>query len=210
MLAADKQRRLCLVAEHAGCSTYAAAAGSSDGPSNKRWAPRATSRPIVTTTPLILDHRRIDIVMPRVLTERRAGQGGLIALLAVAFAGLIIARLSAAGPDGTPSSGQVTGPPSPSATALATLTIAPSPAAPSASPSGAPARTLVPSDLEPSPVPSGPLPARSARPTKYTVKAGDTLSAIADRLGTTWQVLAELNGIGDPGRLRVGQSLDIP
>jgi len=44
----------------------------------------------------------------------------------------------------------------------------------------------------------------------YKVKSGDTLSGIAAAHGTTWQVLAELNGITDPSKLRVGQVLQLP
>ena len=46
--------------------------------------------------------------------------------------------------------------------------------------------------------------------TVYTVKAGDTLSGIAARFGTTYQVLAQINGISDPDRIYPGQTLRIP
>jgi LysM repeat protein len=42
------------------------------------------------------------------------------------------------------------------------------------------------------------------------VQSGDTLSGIAARNGTTWQVLAQLNKIDDPRKIRVGQVLDLP
>ena len=44
----------------------------------------------------------------------------------------------------------------------------------------------------------------------YTVKAGDTLSGIAAKYGTTYQVLAAYNGISDPNRISVGQVIKIP
>ena len=44
----------------------------------------------------------------------------------------------------------------------------------------------------------------------YTVKAGDTLSGIAAKYGTTYQVLAVYNGISDPNRISVGQVIKIP
>lgn len=44
----------------------------------------------------------------------------------------------------------------------------------------------------------------------YTVKAGDSLSSIAVRLGVTWQSLASLNKGIDPNRIRVGQILLVP
>lgn len=46
--------------------------------------------------------------------------------------------------------------------------------------------------------------------TQYTVKAGDTLSGIAAKYGTTYQVLAQINGIADPNKINVGQVLTIP
>ncbi|MFJ1596543.1 peptidoglycan-binding protein [Streptomyces sp. NPDC088261] len=46
--------------------------------------------------------------------------------------------------------------------------------------------------------------------TTYTVKAGDTLSSIAGRYGTTWQVLAQFNGLKKPDEIRVGQKLRLP
>lgn len=44
----------------------------------------------------------------------------------------------------------------------------------------------------------------------YTVKAGDSLSAIAARFGTTYQALAEYNGIRDPNLIYPGQTIKIP
>ena len=60
-----------------------------------------------------------------------------------------------------------------------------------------------------------PTPRASAAPVPsgvktYTVKAGDTLGAIAARFGTTATELAKLNGITDPGYIRVGQVLRLP
>ena len=45
--------------------------------------------------------------------------------------------------------------------------------------------------------------------TTYTVKKGDTLSAIAARYGTTYQKLAEKNGIANPNLIYPGQRLVI-
>lgn len=44
----------------------------------------------------------------------------------------------------------------------------------------------------------------------YTVRNGDTLSSIAAKYGTTYQVLASYNGIADPNRISVGQAIRIP
>ena len=43
----------------------------------------------------------------------------------------------------------------------------------------------------------------------YTVKSGDTLSKIASRFGTTYQKIAQMNGIGNPNRIHVGQRLRV-
>lgn len=43
----------------------------------------------------------------------------------------------------------------------------------------------------------------------YTVKKGDTLSAIAKKYGTTYQQIAKDNGISNPNLIHVGQTLTI-
>jgi len=43
----------------------------------------------------------------------------------------------------------------------------------------------------------------------YTVQAGDTLSGIAAKFGTTWRALANKNGLADPNVIYVGQTLQI-
>lgn len=48
----------------------------------------------------------------------------------------------------------------------------------------------------------------SARQT-YTVQSGDTLSGIAARYGTSWQHLADLNGLADPNLIYPGQVLTV-
>lgn len=51
-------------------------------------------------------------------------------------------------------------------------------------------------------------PAKSSGKT-YTVKAGDTLSEIAQRFGTTTNQLAKNNGISNPNLISVGQTLNV-
>lgn len=46
-------------------------------------------------------------------------------------------------------------------------------------------------------------------PQYYEVKAGDTLSGIASKYGTTYQKLAELNNIPNPNLINVGQKIKI-
>lgn len=45
--------------------------------------------------------------------------------------------------------------------------------------------------------------------TTYIVQAGDTLSGIASMYGTTYQHLAEINGIANPNLIHVGQEIHI-
>ena len=45
--------------------------------------------------------------------------------------------------------------------------------------------------------------------TTYTVKSGDTLSDIANMFGTTYQKLAEINGIANPNKIYPGQVLKV-
>ncbi len=54
------------------------------------------------------------------------------------------------------------------------------------------------------------LPAPNPISGTYTVVAGDTLSGIAARFGTTYQHLAEINGIANPNLIKVGQVLKVP
>ena len=43
----------------------------------------------------------------------------------------------------------------------------------------------------------------------YTVKAGDSLSAIASHFGTSYESLARLNNISNPNHIYVGQTLNL-
>lgn len=44
----------------------------------------------------------------------------------------------------------------------------------------------------------------------HIVQAGETLSSIAARYGTSYQILAQLNGISNPNVIHVGQRLQLP
>jgi LysM repeat protein len=50
---------------------------------------------------------------------------------------------------------------------------------------------------------------KSARATVYSVRSGDTLGVIAERLGTSVDRLMELNPGIDPQALRVGQPIRV-
>ena len=58
--------------------------------------------------------------------------------------------------------------------------------------------------------PAAPSEPSTATETVYTVKSGDTLSGIAAKYGTTYQALAEYNGISNPNIISVGQKIKIP
>lgn len=44
---------------------------------------------------------------------------------------------------------------------------------------------------------------------KYTIKLGDTLSSIAQKFNTSYQKLAQLNGIADPNKINAGVTIKI-
>jgi len=59
-------------------------------------------------------------------------------------------------------------------------------------------------------LPGGAAPAtQQGNQQTYTVKSGDTLSAIAAKYGTSYQRLQQINGIADPNRIYPGQVLKI-
>jgi LysM repeat protein len=222
VLAADKQRRLCLSPEHVGCSTYLAALAATDqtvdddAPGSGE-DPRRHVRAVTRTAPLLLDHGRLAIGMPALATERGAGQSGLVALMAVAFAAIVVARLSGGGPDLAPGQVVVGASASPSISASPGPTVTPvasdaAAATDAAAASDAPAPTLVPTEVKPTPVPVEPTaaPPASSAPKTYKVRSGDTLGAIAREFGTTVKALMALNNIDDPRRLHVGQVLKLP
>ncbi len=162
----------------------------------------------------MLDHGRMSLSMPMLRGERNVAQFVLIGLMGLAFAAIVLARLSmtpAPGSDGDP--GVVGAQATASASAGETARPTQEPVAATT----APQRTLVPTEVEPTPptepeasATAAPSVAPSERPATYTVKSGDTLSGIADEFGTTWQEIAKLNKLENPGRLRVGQVLQLP
>jgi LysM repeat protein len=201
-LAAEKQRRLCLTHDHVICATYDAARAAR--PIAHDRLP-VLPRPIARTTPVVLDHGRIAIDMPAFRSDRPVWQAILIGILAIAFAAIVLTRVTDGG-----ASGEATGAsnrPGQSVTASAAASgAAASQDAATAGPSGA---------LDPTPgagASAGPSdPGASAAVTRtYKVKAGDTLVGIAAKFGTTPKAIATLNGISDPTSLHAGQVLKIP
>lgn len=50
---------------------------------------------------------------------------------------------------------------------------------------------------------------KASKAVYYTVKSGDTLSGIASKYGTTYQHLAQINGIANPNKIRAGQRIRV-
>jgi LysM repeat protein len=211
-LAAEKQRRLCLVDHHVDCATYGAAVVG-----HAATGHAGHSRPLARMTPVILDHGRFDLRLPALRADRPTGQAALVAVLAIAFVAILLAR-----PAGD--SGAVVEPGSNGA-ASAGASIAAATDAAVASPSTVPASEAPeetdrpvtseqPAIQSDAPASAAPSLAASSEPAAsgetYRVKSGDTLSAIAARFGTTTGVLVRLNGITDPSKLKVGQVLKLP
>jgi LysM repeat protein len=199
-LATEKQRRLCLTPDYPTCATFEAARAAR--PIGHDRAP-TLPRPMARTTPVVLDHGRLSITVPILSSDRSTGQAVLIALMALAFAAIVLAKLTGGSPaaanGGSPFPGVVAAPPS---------------ASPQAS--GGPA---VSAAIDPTAVPtasSGTVASAGANPTtapatrSYKVKSGDTLVGIAAKFGTTPKAISNLNGISDPSSLKIGQVLKIP
>lgn len=208
-LALEKQRRLCLVAAHTGCSTF----GAAEAARAQARAGQSSSRPIARMTPVVLDRGRFDFHVPALRADRTAGQAVLVAVLGIALTAILFAR-----PSTDAGAGNELGSGSPTVTdSAATDVAATSPATSSAAPTQA-AVTDAPSATPPTSASASARPVVSASASAapatsgatYKVKSGDTLSAIAARFDTTVRVLVDLNGITDPARLRVGQVLKLP
>lgn len=201
-LAAEKQRRLCLTADYGTCATFEAARAARPV---AHLRPPTLPRPLARTMPLVLDHGRMSITVPAIRTDRSNGQALLVILMALAFAAIVVAKLTG----GSAPAALVDPSSSPSAAASAAgsspaVTVRPT-AAPT-KPSGSAASTTGSGSAAP------PSAGQSAAPATrtYKVKAGDTLIGIAAKFGTTPQAITKLNGITDPSSLKVGQVLKIP
>jgi LysM repeat protein len=211
----ETQRALCLTVGHVTCPRFEAAVDAR----RARW--------IGTPESLAAFEARVDRRVPRVTAvtlDRPSAIAGPLSLLGgsrrlarvalaaamIGAAGLLLAARFAGGGVG----GEVRGSPEPTAPAAAaspTEAVAPSSASPSLPATSTPS---------PSPAASGPLatpPLPTTKPTtkpantqRYRVRAGDTLSGIARRFGTTVAVLKRLNGISDASLIRPGQVLRVP
>jgi LysM repeat protein len=211
ILAADKQGRLCLTDGHRTCATYAAARALALGPPVTPavgGAPRrshedestVTRWSLVRTVPVVLDAARVPRLRA-IARQRPAPQLMLGGVMVIVFVAVALTRMSAsitptsAGLDLSPSPGVSASAPAPTRRS----TPPPSGSAPLSLP---PSASLVPT-FAPTPTPRPPT--RS-----YTVRAGDTLYALAIRFGTTVQILRQLNEMGNSSALQIGQVLRIP
>ena len=205
-LATEKQRRLCLVADHVDCATYGAAIAS-HAPAGRH---DGHARPVARMTPVILDHGRFDLRLPTLRADRGTGQAALVAVLGIALVAILLARPSgnagAIGPDGTAAASSA--PSSVPTVVAAAPSVEPRPEATPTEPPATPKPSATPAPPSTAPSAASSEPATSGA--RYKVKSGDTLSAIAARFGTTTRVLVRLNGITDPSRLKVGPILKLP
>jgi LysM repeat protein len=229
-LSGDKQSRLCLVAAHAECPTFIAAR---EARAARGVPPLADRRPLARTTPTILEPARARFGLSLGGNARRIGQGGVAVLMLVALVAVVLARtgpsqggdggaLQPSEPVATMAIGTSGGGAEPSGSpSIPASAAAASPSAASSSPAATkkPAATPVPTRVPATPAPTpASTPARTATPTpaasgsyvSYTVKSGDTLSAIAAKYQTTVQAILDANGIRATDYLRIGQVLRIP
>lgn len=217
-LTPDKQRRLCLSAEHGGCPTFRAARASRAAMLAPGIDPAAVAaadaarRPIARGSALILEHPRLSAPTARWPLDRAMSQAALVAVMVVAFVAVAIARFS--GP-------QAAAVAQPTATASATASPTPQPTprvtpSPSVAPSTAPS-AAPPASAGASPAASGAVSGATGTPavsppsfsTTYVVKKGDNLYGIAGHFGTTVPAIKELNGLTS-NDLHIGQELKIP
>jgi LysM repeat protein len=212
ILAADKQRRLCLTDRHRTCATYTTARALAVGPPGTPEPAVSLSRPaedgstvtrwsLVRTAPVVLDAARVPVRLGAIARQRPAPQLMLGGVMVIAFVAVALTRMSE---PITPASAGLDPTSSPDVTASAPArTQRPTPP-----PSGSTPPSVAPSASVPPTSAPTPTPRPGIR--SYTVRAGDTLYALAIRYGTTVQVLRELNAMGNSSSLRIGQVLRIP
>lgn len=182
----DRQRAHCLTPVHSACPTWLEVHGD-DGP-------RQRPGPFVPMAPVVLEGAGMGL--PSEAAARRLVAPATVVVVGVALGALVMAR----GPfaPGPPGAGDDRPSPTPPGTIA--------PATPATGGDPTPALTPPPT---PRPVAS-PVPTATPRPATYTVRSGDTLSAIAARFGTTVAEVAALNNIANPSLIRVGQVLQLP
>jgi LysM repeat protein len=202
ILAAEKQRRLCLTDDHLRCATYEAARAARPIAQDRA---ATLPRPLARMAPVVLDHGRIQVTVPAFRSERVPAQAILIILLAIAFAAIVLARLTGGG-------GTLGAAASASASSRSSALASASPR-PTADPTSRPSTSVEPSTPAATPIAS--KPPATARPTakatrSYKVKAGDTLIGIAAKYKVTVGAIRKLNKLSSGANIHVGQVLKIP
>lgn len=205
-LSEQKQRRLCLTADHGTCATYVAAieAREARAPTSES----AVGWEWVRTTPVVDPRLGRGSTLLAVVGDRRTRQVVPAIALVAALGALGFSNLG---------SGGGTAIPGPTATASPLPSVSTSPpvvaseppvatASPESSPEPTPAPTSVPTRT-PSPT-AAPTAKPSAR-ASYTVKSGDTLYGIARQFGISTTALKNFNGL-TTNVIHVGQVLLIP
>lgn len=129
--------------------------------------------------------------------------GGVIVLMLIAFLAFYFWAGQALGVSSAPTEALRT----PTAGVSTRVPVVASPALTSSAPT--PARTGAPVAATPTPVPPSPVPVASPTRVVYKVKAGDTLSGIADRYGISVTALMRANNLRNE-IIRIGDELIIP
>ena len=194
-LVTEKQRDLCLTEDHLGCATFLAAESARAAAIDR---PSSLPRPIARTAPVILDRGRMSIAMPGLRADRSSAQALLIVLLVLAFAAILIAKLSGAGGGLGVVAATSSVRPSASVAASPRVTAAPSPSVAPSTSDGPAASAAASPDATP------------VSTKTYTVKKGDTLIGIATKFGTTTKVIIRLNDLKSPSALKIGQVIKLP
>jgi LysM repeat protein len=205
----QQQARVCLTVAHEACDRYLAHAARV----GERQPARSTIVDGLVSTRMILapepawrgiaGRARRAPASPLVAIGAAGlvlGLGGVA--VASGAVGEALAGLADESPAGIPSS-------TPTRTVAPTPTVTASPTdPPTPSPTPTPTGTVAPT-VAPTTV-ATPAPTPPPLQQTYTVQEGDTLASIAQRFGTSVEVLQSANGIDDPDEIIIGQVLVIP
>jgi LysM repeat protein len=103
--------------------------------------------------------------------------------------------------------------PSQSTTSVPLLAVTPAPTLDALATATALARSPTPDAAASPPAPPSatpePTPAAD-EPERYVIQAGDTLTSVAARYGSTVEAIVAANGLSDPNAVEVGQEIVIP
>ncbi len=206
-LSDETQRRLCLVEAHVSCPDYLAARQRRAAELAKdrigleqldslRFQPAARAAPMVLAGPRTGARRGAGLLTSdpgSVLRTVRLPVVAGVLIVAAIFGSVFLGGLAPA-PSASPST-RASSPALAGATATTTQGV------------GSPSAGTGPSG---SLGVGSPSPSASIRTITYRIRRGDSLTRIARRFNTTVTVLKALNGLQDPPRIRIGQTLTVP